>query len=74
MAEYKLKTGTVGEVVVGTFRKIEDSVVGTHKKIENGVVGAYKKIEDGFVDRFLEEVETESEINTAEAEATDRAE
>ena len=44
------------------------------KQIENGVVGAYKKIEDGFVDRFLEEVETESEINTAEAEATDRAE
>ena len=74
MSEYKFKTERVGEVVVGVYKKIEDSVVETHKKIENGVVGAYKKIEDGFVDRFLEEVETESEINTAEAEATDRAE
>lgn len=44
------------------------------ERVGEVVVGAYKKIEDGFVDRFLEEVETESEINTAEAEATDRAE
>jgi len=50
MAEYKLKTGKVGEAVVGAY-----------KKIENGVVGGYKNIENKFVDTFLEEVEEEDQ-------------
>ena len=37
MAEYKLKTGTVGEKVVSGY-----------KSIENGVVDGYKKIEKKF--------------------------
>ena len=44
MNEYRLKTGKVGEVVGGTYKKIEDSVV-----------GGYKKIEDGFNNKFLKE-------------------
>ena len=45
MAEYKLKTGKVGEKAVQTYRAIED-----------GVVSGYKKIENAFVDAFLEKV------------------
>lgn len=50
MAEYRLKTGKVGEKVLETYQKIED-----------GVVGAYQKVEDAFVERFLEKVEDEHE-------------
>lgn len=50
MSEYKLKTGKLGEKVVGAYKKVEDAFV-----------GAYKKIEDAFVDRFLEKVEPEQE-------------
>lgn len=46
MSEYKLKTGKVGEAVVGAYRKIEDTVV-----------GSYKKIEDAFIDAFLEKAD-----------------
>lgn len=46
MSEYKLKTGKIGEKVVGAYQKIEETVV-----------GGYKKIEDRFVDTFLEKVE-----------------
>lgn len=63
MSEYKLKTGKVGEAVVGTYKKIEDGVVGSYKKIEDGIVGSYKKIEDAFVETFLEKVEDHSDEN-----------
>ena len=63
MSEYKLKTGKVGEAVVGTYKKIEDTVVGGYKKLEDGIVGSYKKIEDAFVETFLEKVEDHSDEN-----------
>ena len=50
MSEYKLKTGKLGETVVGAYKKVEDAFVGT-----------YKKIEDAFVDKFLENVEPNAE-------------
>ena len=50
MSEYKLKTGKLGETVVGAYKKVEDAFVGT-----------YKKIEDAFVDKFLEKVEPNTE-------------
>ena len=43
MSTYKLKTGKVGEAVVGAYKAVEDTVV-----------GVYKKVEDAFVDTFLE--------------------
>ena len=43
MAEYHIKPGKLGNALIDTYYKIEDSVVGT-----------YKKIETAFVDRFLE--------------------
>ena len=46
MSEYKLKTGKIGEKVVGAYQKTEETVV-----------GGYKRIEEGFVDTFLEKVE-----------------
>lgn len=49
MAQYKLKVGKIGQAVVDT-----------HKKIENTVVGTCKKIETAFVDKFLEKVEDEN--------------
>ena len=54
MAEYKLKTGKVGEAVVNGYKKIENGVADGYKAIEKGVVDGYKKIENGFVERFLE--------------------
>lgn len=48
MAEYRMKTGKIGEKVIAAYKKIED-----------GVVGSYKKIEKVFVDNFLEKVEEE---------------
>lgn len=56
MAEYKLKTGKVGEAVVNGYKKIENGVVDGYKAIEKGVVDGYKKIENSFVERFLERV------------------
>ena len=53
MKNYELKTGKIGEKVVGTYQKIE-----------NGVVGAYKKIEDAFVEKFLDEKEEVEEAET----------
>ena len=50
MSEYKLKTGKLGETVIGAYKKVEDAFVGT-----------YKKIEDAFVDKFLEKVEPNAE-------------
>lgn len=63
MAKYKLKTGKVGDAVIGTYKKIENGVVDGYQAIEDAVVGTYKKIEGKFVDRFLEETpdETSSE-------------
>ena len=63
MAKYKLKTGKVGDAVIGTYKKIENGVVDGYQAIEDAVVGTYKKIEGKFVDRFLEEIpdETSSE-------------
>ena len=55
MAKYKLKTGKVGDAVIGTYKKIENGVVDGYQAIEDAVVGTYKKIEGKFVDRFLEE-------------------
>lgn len=43
---YTLKTGKVGEKVVGGY-----------KAIENGVVKGYKNIEDKFVQAFLDDSE-----------------
>lgn len=63
MAKYKLKTGKVGDAVIGTYKKVENGVVDGYQAIEDAVVGTYKKIEGKFVDRFLEETpdETSSE-------------
>ena len=58
MSGYKLKTGKVGEAVVGAYKKIEDTVV-----------GSYKKIEGAFVDAFLEkadDAETSDETKAQE--------
>lgn len=67
MAEYRLKTGKIGESVTGAYQKIEDGVTGAYKKIEDGVVGAYKKVENKFVDTFLEKVD-EEDAKEAETE------
>lgn len=68
MAEYKLKTGKVGEAVVNGYKKIENGVVGGYKAIEKGVVGGYKKIENGFVERFLERVGEDEQGNNVNPE------
>jgi hypothetical protein len=47
--KYTLKPAKVGQAVIDTYQKIEDTVV-----------GSYKKIETAFVDRFLEEVDTDA--------------
>lgn len=60
MAKYKLKTGKVGDAVIGTYKKIENGVVDGYQAIEDAVVGTYKKIEGKFVDRFLEETPNET--------------
>lgn len=44
MKEYKLKTGKAEKIVVGVYKKIEDTVLESYKKIENK-----------FVEKFLEE-------------------
>lgn len=54
MNDYKLKTGKLGEMVVDTYKRIEQTAVGGYRRIENAVVGAYQKIEDAFVGKFLE--------------------
>jgi len=66
MSEHKLKTGKVGEKVVGTYKKIEESFVDsflekdesesgytlkTGKTAEN-VVNSYKSIEDTVVGAY----------------------
>ena len=56
MTKHKLKTGKVGDAVIGTYKKIENGVVDGYQAIEDAVVGTYKKIEGKFVDKFLEEV------------------
>lgn len=61
MTEYKMKTGKVGEKVVGAYQKVEDTVVSAYKTIENGAVSGYKKIEKRFVDAFLTEADGEEE-------------
>ena len=68
MAEYKLKNGKVGEVVVNGYKKIENGVVGGYKAIEKGVVDGYKKIENGFVERFLERVGEDEQGNDVNPE------
>ena len=60
MAKYKLKTGKVGDAVIGTYKKIENGVVDGYQAIEDAVVGTYKKIEGKFVDRFLDESPNET--------------
>ena len=68
MAEYKLKTGKVGEAVVNGYKKIENGVVGGYKAIEKGVVDGYKKIENSFVERFLERVGEDEQGNDVNPE------
>lgn len=53
MSEYKLKTGKIGDAVVGAYKAVESTVVGGYKAVEDTVVGSYKKVEDAFVDAFL---------------------
>ena len=60
MTKYKLKTGKVGDAVIGTYKKIENGVVDGYQAIEDAVVGTYKKIEGKFVDRFLDESPNET--------------
>ena len=60
MAKYELKTGKVGDAVIGTYKKIENGVVDGYQAIEDAVVGTYKKIEGKFVDRFLDESPNET--------------
>ena len=54
MSEYKLKTGKIGDAVVGAYKAVEETVVGGYKAVEDTVVGGYKRVEDAFVDAFLE--------------------
>lgn len=68
MAEYKLKTGKVGEAVVNGYKKIENGVVDGYKAIEKGVVDGYKKIENSFVERFLERVGEDEQGNDVNLE------
>lgn len=68
MAEYKLKTGKVGEAVVNGYKKIENGVVDGYKAIEKGVVDGYKKIENSFVERFLERVKEDEQGNDVNPE------
>ena len=68
MAEYKLKTGKVGEAVVNGYKKIENGVVDGYKAIEKGVVDGYKKIESSFVERFLERVGEDEQGNDVNPE------
>lgn len=61
MAEYRLKTGKLGEKVVNVYKKIEDKFVDTFLE-ENGslktggmaqkATGAYHKIEDTVVSGY----------------------
>ena len=47
MSEYKLKTGKLGQAVVGAYKTIEDTVVDSYKKVENAFVEAFlEKTED----------------------------
>lgn len=71
MSEYKLKTGKLGEKVVGAYKKVEDTVVGSYKKVEDTVVGGYKKVENAFVDAFLEKSEDGGAAAQAESDAED---
>ena len=43
MAEYKLKTGKVGEAVVNGYKKIENGVVDGYKAIEKVSLAATRK-------------------------------
>lgn len=67
MSEYKLKTGKIGEAVVGAYKKVEDAFVDKFLekdgdssgelhlktgKIEDTVVKGYKKVEDSVVDGY----------------------
>jgi hypothetical protein len=67
MSEYKLKTGKVGEAVVGAYKKIENAFVDAFLekdadgegaparkggKVTETVVGAYQKIEDSVVSGY----------------------
>ena len=45
-----LKTGKIGEGVVGGYKKIEDGVVSGYKKVEEGVVEGFGKVSDKFID------------------------
>ena len=65
MSDYKLKTGKLGDAVVGAYKTVEETVVGGYKIIEDTVVGGYKKVEDAFVDAFLEK--------TGDGEGEDRS-
>ena len=58
MADYRIKTGKVGEKVADAYQKIEDAVVGT-----------YQKIEDKFVEKFLDVEEEIIEIPDGEEQA-----
>ena len=64
MSEYKLKTGKIGDTVIGAYKKVEDAFVDTFlEKDENGqttgelktgkmgdaVVDTYKKVENTVV-------------------------
>ena len=74
MSKYKLKTGKLGEKVVGAYKKVEDAFVDAFLeqggegegdlrlktgKVGKAVVKGYQDVEDAFVDRFLEKVEPE---------------
>lgn len=52
-----MKVSESGEVT--GLDPVGNVVVGTYFKIQNGIVGAYKSIEQKFVDAFLEPVEEE---------------
>lgn len=67
MSEYKLKTGKIGDAVIGTYKKVEDAFVDAFlEKSEDGksisglktgkvgdaVVGAYTAVEDTVVSGY----------------------
>lgn len=67
MSEYKLKTGKLGEKVVGAYKKVEDAFVDTFLekgeggdgdlhlktgKVGEAVVKGYQEVEDTFVGAY----------------------
>lgn len=61
MTKYRPKKTKTEESIVRAYKQMEESIVKSYFTMEHAVVRTYQKIEDKFVERFLEEVNDESE-------------